>query len=84
MVFLEHHRWGLESLVGSNILDDFETVLDMCHIYLYPRYTLLSEEATSGLSLNFEYNEDSSKTNPSMGFFAEQYKYLPMLGRYAM
>ena len=45
------------------------------HIYLYPRYTLLYEEAISGLSLILQDNSDSSKTDLAMGA-PGQYRYL--------
>ena len=44
-------------------------------VYLYPRYTLLYEEAISGLSLILKDNPDSSKTDLAMGS-SGQYRYL--------
>ena len=44
-------------------------------VYLYPRYTLLYEEAISGLSLIVKDNRDSSKTNLATGV-SGQYRYL--------
>lgn len=43
-----------------------KVILDR-RVYLYPRYTLLYEEAISGLSLILQDDADSSKTDLAMG-----------------
>ncbi|EDR09680.1 uncharacterized protein LACBIDRAFT_319013 [Laccaria bicolor S238N-H82] len=60
-----------KNYLSSNINEGFGG----SHVYLYPRYTLLYEEAISGLSLIVQDNSDSSKSDLAKGA-GGKYRYL--------